>query len=121
MTEQQRTIWTLAMPKCAEINHTLQELSGVWQVTGKQNKDMSPSRLTRDWKDTCSCSIERNPFECEGTLCNIAAGVQRHGTVNADSAKEVGFEILDKIEGKTPADFSFKKSAHFRSKKFHKS
>ena len=29
MTEQQRTIWTLAMPKCAEINHTMQELSGV--------------------------------------------------------------------------------------------
>ena len=28
MTEQQRTIWTLAMPKCAEINHTMQELSG---------------------------------------------------------------------------------------------
>ena len=54
MTEQQRTIWTLAMPKCAEINHTMQELSGVWQATGKQNKDMSPSRLTRNWKDSCS-------------------------------------------------------------------
>ena len=94
MTEQQRTIWTLAMLKCAEINHTMQELSGVWQATSEQNKDMSPSRLTRDWKDTCTVAQylkERNPFECVGTLCNIATGVHGHGTVNADSAKEVGF------------------------------
>ena len=59
MTEQQRTIWTLAMPKCAEINHTMQELSGVWQATGEQNKDMSPSRLTRDWKDMYSSPISQ--------------------------------------------------------------
>ena len=84
MTEQQRTIWTLAMPKCAEINHTMQELSGVWQATGGQNKDMSPSRLTRDWKDTCIVAQylkETNPFECEGILCNIATGVHAHATV----------------------------------------
>ena len=54
---------------------------------------------------------ERNPFECEGTLCNIAAGVHGHRAVNADSAKEVGFKILVKMERKTPADFSFKRSA----------
>ena len=53
---------------------------------------------------------ERNPFECEGTLCNIATGFHGHGTVNANLAKEVGFKILDKMEGKTPADFSFKTS-----------
>ena len=114
MTEQQRTIWTLAMPKCAEINHTMQELSGVWQATRAQNKNMSPSRLTCDWKDTCTVAQylkERNPFECVGTLCNIATGVHGHGTVNADSAEEVGFKILEKKEGKNPADFSFKRSA----------
>ena len=53
---------------------------------------------------------ERNPFKSEGTLCNIATGVQGYGTVNADSAKEVGFKIFDKMERKTPADFSFKNS-----------
>ena len=113
MTEQQHTIWTLAMPKCAEINHTMQELSGVWQATSEQNKDMSPSRLTRDQKDTFTVVQylkERNPFECVGTLCNIATGVHGHGTVNAVSAKEVGCKILDKMEGKTPADISFKRS-----------
>ena len=113
MTEQQRTIWTLAMPKCAEINHTMQELSGVWQATGEQNKDMSPSRLTRDWNDTRTVAQylkERNPFECEGILCNVATGVHAHTTVNVDIAKVVGTKILDKMEGKTPAEFSFKRS-----------
>ena len=32
-----------------------------------------------------------------------------HATVNVDTAKVVGSRILDKMEGKTPADFSFKR------------
>ena len=54
MTEQQRTIWTLSMPICASINHSMQELSGVIQSTGEQNQDMTTSRQDRDWKDTCT-------------------------------------------------------------------
>ena len=91
----------------------MQELSGVWQATGEENEDMLPSRLTHDWKNICTVAQylkERNSFECEGILCNIATGVHAHATVNVDIAKAVESKILDKMEGKTSADFTFKRS-----------
>ena len=52
MTEQQRLIWVLSMPVCAEVNKAMQELTGVNYNTSEQNKDMTKARQARDWKDT---------------------------------------------------------------------
>ena len=52
MTEQQRLIWLLSMPVCAEINRAMLDLTGVSYSTGEQNKDISESRKNRDMKDT---------------------------------------------------------------------
>ena len=52
MGEQQRLVWLLSMPACAEVNRTMQELTGVSYDSGEQNKEMTQARLTRDWKDT---------------------------------------------------------------------
>jgi len=47
MTEQQRLTWLLGMPACAEVNQTLQELTGT-RYAVKQNKDTSNARQQRD-------------------------------------------------------------------------
>ena len=43
-TEQQRLIWLLSTPACAETNRAMQELTGVKSNSGEQNKDMSKAR-----------------------------------------------------------------------------
>ena len=52
MTEQQRVIWSLAMPACAEINRVMQDLADISFNSGEQNKDITKSRQARDWRDT---------------------------------------------------------------------
>ena len=44
MTEQQRLVWVLSMPVCAEVNKAMQELTGVNYDTGEQNRDMTMAR-----------------------------------------------------------------------------
>ena len=52
MTEQQRVIWSLAMPACAEVNRAMQDLADISFNSGEQNKDITKSSQARDWKDT---------------------------------------------------------------------
>ena len=92
MTEQQRLLWLLSMPACAEVNQAMQELTGVNYNTGEQNKDMSKARQARDWKDTLAVVQylqERNPFSNDPSLRNIATGVHAHPTFNVDTAHTV--------------------------------
>ena len=113
MTEQQRVVWSLAMPACAEVNRAMQELTGVSFNSGEQNKDMAQSRQARDWKDIqtlLSYLQERSPFSSDPILRNICTGVHAHSTVNVDTAKVVGNAILSSMEGTTPADFTFKRN-----------
>ena len=61
MTEQQRTIWTLAMPKCAEINHTMQELSGGASGEPLANRHVTGkalAQLLNIWKKEISLSVK---------------------------------------------------------------
>ena len=112
MTEQQRLTWSLSMPACAEINKTMQELTGVSYNMGEQNKDMAKARQARDWKDTHAVLKylqEGNPFSSDTSLLYISTGVHAHSTVNVDQAKDVGKAILASMEGKTAAEYSFKR------------
>ncbi len=113
MTEQQRVIWSLAMPACAEVNRAMQELTCVSFNLGEQNKDITKSRQACDWKDVqtqLAYLQERSPFTCDPSLRSIATGVHAHSNVNVDTAKIFGNAILASMEGKTAADFTFKKS-----------
>ena len=112
MTEQQRNIWTLSMPVCAEVHHSLQELSGTIRRTGEQNEDMAPSRVSRDWQDTNTIKKfleERDPFECGQALYNIANGVHAQASVNVEKAKTIGETIIEKMIGVKVSDYSFKR------------
>ena len=113
MSEQQRLIWLLSMPACAEVNRAMQELTGVSYNSGEQNKDMTQARQARDWKDTqtlLSYLQERNPFTSDASLRSICTGVHAHSTVNADTAKDVGNAIPASMEGITAAHYTFKRS-----------
>ena len=41
------------------------------------------------------CLKARNPFECDGSLCNIANGVHAHESVIVDSSKALRVKILE--------------------------
>ena len=112
MSESQRSLWTLSMPICAAVHQSMQELSGLKTHTGEQNKDLGSSRVSRDWKDTNLVKQffeERNPFEYEADLCNVADGVHGSTSVNVDNAETIGNQIISNMVGETVEKFSFKR------------
>jgi len=115
LTEQQCLIWLLSMPACAETNHSMQELTGVQFNSGEQNKDMSKARQARDVKDTMttlSTLAAHNPFSPDSdSLRNVMNGVNADSRVNADAAKCIGEKILSSMNGTSPTDYTFKRSA----------
>ena len=78
MTEQQRLIWLLSSPVCAEMNHAMLDFTGVSYSTSEQNMDHSESRKNRDMKDTqtlLNALAEQNPFTAQKGLRNTMNGV----------------------------------------------
>jgi len=97
MTEQQRLTWLLDMPACAEVNRSLQDLTGT-RYAVEQNKDTSNARQQRDMKDvhTLIFALEDwRPFIPHTNLQNIMNGVHAQGSVNVDRARAIGSGILD--------------------------
>ena len=112
MTEPQRLLWLLSMPACAEVNHVMQEVTGVNYNTGEQNKDISKARQCRDWKDTLAVIQylqERNPFCNDSSLRSIATRIHIHLTVNVDTAHAVGATILKSMDGIKPDEHTFRR------------
>lgn len=114
MTEQQRLIWLLAMPACAEANRSMQELTGVQFNSGEQNKDVTQARQKRDMKDTLAILTtlaDRSPFAPNSQLVNIMTGVSAGSAVDVDRARATGKNILASMIGKSVADYTFKRNA----------
>ena len=113
MTEQQRLIWLLAMPACAEANRSMQELTGVQFNSGEQNKDVTQARQKRDMKDTLAILTtlaDRSPFAPNSQLVNIMTGVSAGSAVDVDRARATGKNILASMIGKSVADYTFKRN-----------
>ena len=51
MTEIQCLVWLLSMPACADVSHSMQELTGINCNTSEQHKDSTQSRIKRDTED----------------------------------------------------------------------
>ena len=115
MTENQRLLWVLSRPACADINQAMQQFTRVNYNTGEQNKDMTKARQLRDWKDTLAALQylqERNPFSNEDpSLRSIATGLHAHSTVNVDTALTVGNTILESMNGKKSTEYTFTKKS----------
>lgn len=113
-TEQQRLIWLLSMPACAETNRAMQELAGVKSNSGERNKDMYKARQKRDAKDTLvilTTFEDRDPFSAGPNLRNIMTGVNADNAVNVDRARAIGEKILSSMTGKSATDYTFKRSS----------
>lgn len=113
MEEAQRTRWLLAMPACASVNESMQNLTGAHYCTSEQHKEMSESRKTWDHKDTDLISKffqDHNPFIHSENLRSIATGVLAHSSANPHKAQEVGSTILQKMSGQNLFEYSFKKA-----------
>ncbi|XP_073253317.1 uncharacterized protein [Porites lutea] len=101
MSETQRLVWLMSMPACADINNSMQNLTGTNFLTSEQHKDTTKARQERDQQDTNTTIrylSKRSPFDSESSLRNIATGVV------ADDRK-----ILDSLTGKNAHEYTFRK------------
>ena len=113
MEETQRTRWLLAMPACASVNESMQNLTGTHYCTSEQHKEMSETRKARDSKDTDTVYKfiqDRNPLDKSDHLRNIATGVIANSSANPHKAEEVGSAILQKMSSQNVFDYSFKRA-----------
>ena len=111
-TEVQRLVWLLSMPACADIDHCMQELTGVNSDSSEQHKECSQSRIKRDTEDTykvLNTLSNLNPFGPDPSLRGLVTGLTANESVNVDNAKLVGQRILDSMVGKTITDISFQR------------
>ncbi len=53
MSETQQLVWLMSHPLCAEVNSSMQQLTGINCTTSEQHKDASKARLHEDITDTC--------------------------------------------------------------------
>ena len=106
MTENQRLLWLLSMPSCAEINFTMQELTGTLYLlyllyqTSEQHKESCSNRKKRDIEDTFT-------FSQDLTLHSIVNGITADDKVNVHKAKDVGQAIIESVVGKNVYELSF--------------
>ena len=112
MSEHQRAIWVMSRPACAQANISMQHLTGVHHNSSEQTTDLSDARQHRDFKDLNTIKLffeERNPFVIPEGFVSISTGMHASSDVNGERAKKTGIEILKKMHGKCPKDFSFKR------------
>ena len=80
----------LSHPACAQVNATMQNLTGVHHKSSEQIKDLSNSRIERDFKDMTTIKDflkERNLFNVPEDLANIVNGMHANPDMNVDESK----------------------------------
>ena len=116
MKEQQRLIWLLSMPVCADVNRAMQDLTGVKYNSGEQNKDMGKTRQTRDTKDVntlLTALSDRDPFDTDSDdvpLKNIITGMHASNAVNVEDSRAVGVHIMESMTNQRVTKYIFKRN-----------
>ena len=111
MTEQQTTVWFLSTPACSQVNHAMQQVSGVCYDGSEQHKEVSNSRTNKDYEDAVMVMqyvLPRSPFCPMKELINIHTGVADRN-VNADEGYEIGLKIIESMTGVDIDKFIIKK------------
>ena len=111
MTEQQTTVWLLSTPACSQVNHAMQQVSGVCYDGSEQHKEVSNSRTNKDYEDAVMVMqyvLPRSPFCPMKELINIHTGVADRN-VNADEGYEIGLKIIESMTGVDIDKFIIKK------------
>jgi hypothetical protein len=113
MTEFQRVQWLLSSPLCAEVNHAMQNLTGVDYHSSEQHKESGKTRRARDNSDAFKILrhiTDRNPFEGHEQLRSIETGMMAEEKVNVDRCEDIGLEIINSLWGQSVSGYSYKRS-----------
>ena len=120
-SEQNYMVWVLSRPVVAKLDEKLREMTNVAVRSAEQSsvkvtsKQQSPAQIRQDI-DHMDCIrdyfTERCLFEStqEVSMVNIATGMVAPESVSVDKTKEVGGNILRKMEGQNPLKLTIKKS-----------
>ena len=111
MTEQQTTVWLLSTPACSQVNHAMQQVSGVCYDGSEQHKEVSNSRTNKDYEDAVMVMqyvLPRSPFCPMKELINIHTVVADRN-VNAVEGYEIGLKIIESMTGVDIDKFIIKK------------
>ena len=112
LTEQQTTVWLLSTPACSQVNHAMQQVSGVCYDGSEQHKEVSNSRTNKDYEDTVMVMqyiLPRSPFCPMKELINIHTGEVADRNVNADEGYVIGLKIIESMTGVDIDKFIIKK------------
>ena len=89
----------------------MQQLTSVNYETSEKHKDLTKSRQAKYMADTCEMLEllqSRNPFSDNCNLRSIATCINTESSVNVDTSKTVGVNILEKMIAKNVLQHTFK-------------
>ena len=120
-SEQNYLVWVLSRPVVAKLDEKLKEMTNVGVRSAEQSsvkvtsKHQSPARIRQDMDHMDRIRdyfTERCLFEStqEVSMVNIATGMVAPESVSVDKTKEVGGNILRKMEGQNPLKLTIKKA-----------
>ena len=112
MTEQQRTVWLLSTLACSQVNHAMQQVSGVCYDGSEQYKEVSNSRTNKNYEDavmTIQYIHPQSPFCPMKQLINIHTGEVSDRNINADKGYKIVLRIIESMTGVNIDKFIFKK------------
>lgn len=110
-TDSVRLVWVMSRPVCIDINLQIQKLTGVHFSTSLQHKEASKASIARDEREVAAMVEfirERNPFDPDPNLKNIATGLVFNAST-ADRTLEVGNAIMESMLDKSVVEYTFRK------------
>lgn len=91
----------------------MQGLTQTAFTTSEQHKESTKARLVQDHKDTIKVIqflSDKNPFHADEQLRSIVTGQAAEKSVNVDTAKDIGQNIMEDMTDKPVSDVTFKKN-----------
>ena len=112
--EYQRSVWLLYSHVCGEVSALMKDLQCLNEPENTKHKESSLARQNKDHNDT-RCFVNflhsRYPFDtARSNLVSIVTGKEASSSINADSTREIGEDILNRMTSKLVGQVTFKKT-----------
>ena len=111
--EYQRTLWLLSSPVYGEVSALMKALQCLNEPENTKHKESPLARQNKDHKDQrrfVNFIQTRNRIDtARSSLVSIVTGKETSCSVNADSAREIGEDILPRMTSTLVDQLAFKK------------
>ena len=108
----QKALW-LSSPVCGEVSALMKDLQCLNEPENTKHKESTLARQNKDHNDTrrfVNFLHTRNPLDtARSSLLSIVSGKEASSSVNADSAKEIGEDILHRMTSTSVGQVALKK------------